>query len=251
MIGLIDERHSLTCSARVFLLAAVVSGFALPLSLAMAQEAPANAAKGDVSSWVKICKKDEEGGAKTACLVKYEELDPRTGSVLLTAAIRTIDGEDGRLLIITVPSAYTLVIPAGVEARIDEDKPVSMQFGVCLPTSCQAQTALSEEMLQRMKSGKTLIVAAVNVQGKTMAFPIPLLGFDKIWVGAAVDNSKYEAARYHMLEFAKKTAESQRAAQQPGGKPQARPAPNATTTYLRQLRRRQDNSDSLPQRLPL
>ena len=74
-----------------------------------------------------------------------------------------------------------------------------------------------------------MIVAAVNVQGKTMAFPIPLLGFDKIWVGAAVDNSKYEAARYHMLEFAKKTAESQRAAQQPGGKPQTRATPNAST----------------------
>ena len=147
------------------------------------QQAPADAAKGDVSSWVKVCGKDEESGAKTACLVKYEELDPRTGSVLLTAAVRTIDGEDGQQLIINVPSAYTLVIPAGVQARIDEDKPISMQFGVCLPTGCQAQMALSEEMLQKIISGKKLIVAAVNVQ-EDHGLSIPLLGFDKILDGS-------------------------------------------------------------------
>ena len=60
-----------------------------------------------------------------------------------------------------------------------------MQFGVCLPTSCQAQMALSEEMLQKMISGKKLIVAAVNVQQKTMVFLVPLLGFRKTWDGSA------------------------------------------------------------------
>ena len=99
---------------------------------------------------MKLCAKNEESGNKQVCLVKYEELDPRTGSVLLTAAVRTVEGEDGQQLIINVPIAYTLIIPAGLQARIDEGEPVSMQFGVCLPTSCQAQMALSKEMLQKM-----------------------------------------------------------------------------------------------------
>jgi invasion protein IalB len=201
------------------------------------QQAPAGAAKGDFSSWVKVCAKNEESGNKQVCLVKYEELDPRTGSVLLTAAVRTVEGQDGRQLIINVPSAYTLIIPAGVRVGIDDDKPVSIPFAVCLATGCQAQIALSKEMLQGMMKGKKLIIAAVNMREKIMTFPIPLVGFPKTWKGAPVDTARYQAARYHMLEFAKKTAEQQRAAQQPGTQSQAGgtaapppAAPTASTT---------------------
>jgi invasion protein IalB len=234
MVGSIDGQHSLTRLVQVFLVAALGSGFTL--SSTIAQEAPAAAAKNDISSWVKICKKSDHGDGKEVCLVKYEELDPRTGSVLLTAAVRTIDGEDGHQLLINVPSSYALVIPAGVQARVDEGKPLSLQFGVCLPSGCQAQTGLSTEMLQKMINGNKLIVAAVNMRQRTMFFGIPLIGFHKTWTGAPVDNAKYDAARYHMLEFARKTAEQQKAAQQPGAQTQAggtaasQAAPDASTT---------------------
>jgi invasion protein IalB len=196
---------------------------------------PARAAKGDVSGWVKVCGKNEESANNEVCIVKYEELDPRTGSVLLSAAVRTVEGEPGQQLVINVSSAYTLVIPAGVQARIDEGEPVAMQFGVCLPTICQAQMALSKEMLQKIISGKKLAVAAANAQ-KSMVFLVPLLGFQKSWTGASTDAVKYQAARSQMLDFAKKTAEKQRAAQQPGAKLQFRGTavqadpPNASTT---------------------
>ena len=79
-------------------------------------------------------------------------------------------------------------------------------------------------------------MAAVNVQQKTMGFLVPLLGFRKTWEGAPVDAAKYQAARRQMLDFARKTAEKQRAAQQPGAQlpaggtaAQAAP-PNASTT---------------------
>ena len=173
------------------------------------QQVPAGAVKGDVSGWVKVCGKDEQSANIQVCIVKYEELDPRTGSVLLTAAVRTVEGEAGQQLMINVAVAYTLMIPAGVQARIDEDEPVSMKFSVCLPTSCQAQMELSKEMLQKMIIGKKLIIAVVNVQQKTMAFPVPLLGFQKTWKGAPVDIAKYKAARAQMLDFAEKTAKKQ------------------------------------------
>jgi invasion protein IalB len=234
LISAAYRRRSFARLGRVFLVAGLASGFAL--SSAMAQEAPAGAAKNDISGWVKICKKGEESGGKEVCLVKYEELDPRSGSVLLTAAVRTIEHEDGPKLIIQVPTSYALVIPAGVQAKVDEDQPVPLQFGICLPTGCQAEVALSNEMLQKMIKGNKLIIAAVNMQQKTMFFGIPLTGFHKTWTGAPVDNQKYEAARYHMLEFARKTARQQRAAQQPGAQIQAggtaapQAAPEASTT---------------------
>ncbi len=167
------------------------------------QQVPAGAVKGDVSGWVKVCGKDEQSANIQVCIVKYEELDPSTGSVFLSAAVRTVEGEPGQQLIINVSSAYTLVIPAGLQARIDEGEPVSMQFSVCLPTSCQAQMALSKEMLQKIISGKKLAVAAANAQ-KSMVFLVPLLGFQKSWTGAPTDAAKYQAARRQMLDFAQK-----------------------------------------------
>ena len=236
MIGSIGEWHSLARLGRVIPLAAAIFGFGISSAWAQqGQQVPAGAAKGDVSGWVKVCAKNEESANNQICIVKYEELDPRTGSVLLSAAVRTVEAEPGHKLVINVSNAYTLIIPAGLQARIDESEPVSMQFGVCLPLSCQAQMPLSNEMLQKMIGGKKLAVAAANAQ-KSMVFLVPLLGFQKSWTGAPTDPAKYQAARSQMLDFAKKTAEKQRAAQQPGAKlqsggtaAQADP-PNASTT---------------------
>jgi invasion protein IalB len=236
MIESMGEWNSLARLGRVIPLGAAIFGFSISSASTQQAQQHASEAKGEVSSWVKLCTKNEESGNKQVCLVKYEELDPRTGSVLLTAAVRTVEGEEGEQLLINVPVAYTLIIPAGVQARIDELEPVSMKFGVCTPTGCQAHMAISGEMLQKMISGKKLTVAAVNVQQKTMAFLVPLLGFAKTWEGAPADMAKYQAARHHMLEFARKTAETQRAARQPGAQvpaggtaAQAAP-PNASTT---------------------
>jgi len=236
MIGSIGERHSLARLGRVIPLTAAIFGFGMSLASAQqGQQVPAGAVKGDVSGWVKVCGKDEQSANIQVCIVKYEELDPSTGSVFLSAAVRTVEGESGQQLIINVSNAYTLIIPAGLRARIDEGEPISMQFGICLPTSCQAQMALTGEMLQKLLSGKKLTVAAANAQ-KSMVFLVPLLGFHKSWTGAPTDAAKYQAARAQMLEFAKKTAEKQRAAQQPGAQLQLGGTaaqgdpPNASTT---------------------
>ena len=238
MIHSINRWHLLGRSRRIFLLAAAGFGIATSPMAQEGKQTPAGV-EGDVSGWVKLCAKDEHFGNAGVCLVKYEELESQTGSVLLTAAVRTV--EDGHQLIVNVPVAYTLVISAGLQAKIDDGEPVSMQFSVCLPTSCQAQVALNKEMLQRMMAGKQLVIAAVNMQKKTLGFPVPLLGFRKAWEGAPVDTMKYQAARRQMLDFARKTAEKQRDARQSGtqlpadGTVPESPKPNGSTTVPKRI----------------
>jgi hypothetical protein len=73
-----------------------------------------------------------------------------------------------------------------------------------------------------------MIVAALNAQQKTMAFPLPLTGFSKTFDGAPVDNAAYQearaqkirASREHQAELAREAAEAQRTKQQAGGQPQ-------------------------------
>lgn len=265
MIGSMDGWSALRHMGRAVLLAAFAFGFGTTLSMAQqgqhvpktapksatnAAPAPAGGAaaaaaggtQGDDSGWVKVCMTNEKTGNKQVCLVSHEGLDPNTGIVLVGAAVRTIEGEDKPYLLINVLTAYSLVMPAGVQIKIDEGEPISLQYAVCLPTSCEVQMELTKEMLDKMRTGKQMVVSAMNMQQETMAFPLPLTGFGKASDGAPVDNAKYQEARRQMMEKSRqrqieltnKAAEAQQKNQQAGGQPQAdgtpaQPAgPNAT-----------------------
>lgn len=208
---------------------------AAPAAPAAAPATPGAAAAAgapEENAWVKLCLKNEQTQNKQVCLVNHEGLEPNTGMVLVAAAVRSIEGEDKQNLLIRLPTAYSLVIPAGVQIKIDDGEPLSLQYAVCFPTSCQVQTELTKEMFDKMRKGKQMIVAAINMQQKTMAFPVPLTGFAKTFDGAPVDNAKYEAARAAMMEkFRQRQAElaskAAQAEQMKGQAGAAAPAPGA------------------------
>jgi len=205
-----------------------------------APAAPAAGQAADESAWVKLCLKNEQTANKQVCLVNHEGLEPNTGMVLVAAAVRSIEGDDKQHLLVRLPTAYSLVMPAGVQIKIDEDEPITLQYAVCFPTSCQVQMELTKEMFEKMRKGKQMVVAAMNMQQKAMAFPVPLTGFSKTFDGPPVDNAKYEEARRQMMEkfrqrqmeLANKAAEAQQKKDQAGGQAQADgtvpPAPGGT-----------------------
>ena len=93
-----------------------------------------------------------------------------------------------------------LVIPAGVQIKIDDGEPISLQYAVCFLTHCQVQMELMKDMIEKMRKGKRMVVAAMNMQQKAMAFPVQLTDFAKTFDGPPVDNAKYEEARRQMME---------------------------------------------------
>jgi invasion protein IalB len=213
--------------------------------------APAAGAQGgaEESAWVKLCLKNEQTNNKQVCLVNHEGLEPNTGMVLVAAAVRSIEGEEKQNLLVRLPTAYSLIMPAGVQIKIDDSEPITLQYAVCFPTSCQVQMELTKEIFDKMRKGKQMIVAAMNMQQKTMAFPVPLTGFSKTYDGPPVDNAKYEEARRSMMEkfrqrqieLANKAAEAEQKKGQAGGAAQANgtpapgAAPNATVAPQKML----------------
>jgi invasion protein IalB len=191
-------------------------------------QAPAGAAGQAAAqdAWVKLCMKNEQTQNKEICLINHEGLDPNSGMVLITAMVRKVEGEEKQQLIIRLPTAYALVIPAGVQAKIDEDKPIDLQYIICFPAGCQAQTDLTPEVLEAMRKGKQMVVAAVNFQQKTMGFPVPLSGFNKAADGPAADPVKYEESRKQLMEvFRKRQQELAAKAAQGKGPDQTGAAP--------------------------
>ncbi len=155
-------------------------------------------------AWVKLCMKNEQTQNKDICLINHEGLEPNTGMVLIAAAVRKVEGEEKQQLLVRVPTAYALVMPAGVQLKIDEEQPIQLQYAICFPTSCQVQLELTKEMLDSMRKGKQMVVAAMNIQQKTMGFPVPLTGFSKAYDGPPVDSVKYEELRRQLMEMFRK-----------------------------------------------
>lgn len=217
---------------------------AAPKAQAGAPTAAAPAPGAAEDAWVKLCMRNEQTQNKEICLINHEGLEPNTGMVLIAAAVRKVEGEANQQLLVRVPTAYALVMPAGVELKIDEEPPIKLQYAICFPTSCQVQMELTKELMDSMRKGKQMVVAAMNIQQKTMGFPVPLTGFGKAYDGPPVDSAKYEESRRQLMEMFRKRqadlaakaaeAEKNKQAGQPAGQMPAGQAPGNATAQQKQ-----------------
>lgn len=184
--------------------------------------AAADAAK---SAWVKLCekapvvKKDKDGKEvkeeKSLCLTHHERLDGNTGMVLVSAAIRQVEGQDKQSLMIMVPLGMAL--PPGIRAavytkeqwaaaakqeKIDEKslKPIELKYSLCHPAGCTAETEATKEILDQMAAGGGIMVLAMNAGAQPVGFPVPLDGYVEAVKGQPVDNKKYAAARSSLMK---------------------------------------------------
>ena len=177
------------------------------------------------SAWVKLCekaplvKKDKDGKdvkeEKNLCLTHHERLDGNTGLVLVSAAIREVEGVDKQSLMVMVPLG--MAIPPGIRAavytkeqwaaaqkneKVDEKalKPIELKYSLCHPAGCTAETEATKEILDAMKTGGGIMVLAMNAGAQPIGFPVPLDGFTEAQAGPPIDNEKYRQARGALMK---------------------------------------------------
>lgn len=208
---------------------------AQPQQPAQAQKKPGEkpAAKAD-NAWVKLCEEkpsvSPEGLAvkHKICLTHHERLSAVNGMVLVSAAIRNIDGRPNEQLMILVPLGVAL--PPGLQVRVDDNKPIPLKFTFCHVGGCAAEAPMTKELVEQFKKGEKMSVFALNHVGKTIGFPIPLAGFTKAYEGEPIDTKKYHEARKRLMqlirkrqvELAKKAAAAEQKKKEEG---QKKPAP--------------------------
>lgn len=200
-------------------------GAAAPKQESAAKAAPENPAATQ-SAWVKLCEKapvvtgvekDKDKiirEEKTICLTHHERLDGNTGMVLVSAAIREVEGMDKKSLMVMVPLGMAL--PAGVRAavytqeqwakaakneKIDEKalKPVKLEYSLCHAAGCTAEVEATPEFIEQMKTGGGLMILAINAGAQPIGFPVPLDGFAEAHTGEPVDNEQYAKARSQLM----------------------------------------------------
>ena len=192
---------------------------------AAGQVSPTADAGGSKAAWVKLCekaplvKKDKDGKEvreeKNLCLTHHERLDGNTGMVLVSAAIRQIEGQEKQSLMIMVPLG--MAIPPGIRAavytkdqwaavskneKIDEKllKPIELKYSLCHPAGCTAETEATKEITDQMAAGGGMMVLAMNAAAQPVAFPVPLDGYVEAAAGPPVDNKKYGEARAALMK---------------------------------------------------
>lgn len=191
------------------------------------KQAAAQAPAASQSAWVKLCEKapvvtgvdkKDKGKViredKTICLTHHERLDGNTGMVLVSAAIRDVEGADHKSLMVMVPLGMAL--PAGVRAavysqdqwtkaanneKIDEKelKPIKLEYSLCHAAGCTAEAEATPELIDQMKKGGGLMILAVNAGAQPIGFPVPLSGFAEAHDGKPVDNEQYAKARSQLM----------------------------------------------------
>ena len=177
------------------------------------------------SAWVKLCEtatgvaKDKDGKEEkkelNICLTHHERLDGNTGMVLVSAAVRQVQGQDKQHFMVMVPLG--MMLQAGMRAtlypkdawekvqkneQVDESKlkAVKLAYTLCHPAGCTAEMEATPELIGDLKTGGGLVVFAINAAGAPVGFPVPLVGFDQSYAGAAVDNKQYGEARRALMQ---------------------------------------------------
>jgi invasion protein IalB len=212
---------------------------------------------GAQSAWVKLCEKanavtkDKDGKDEkkevSICLTHHERLDGNSGMVLVSAAVRQIDGQDKQHFMVMVPLG--MLIQPGMRAslypkdqwelvqkneKIDETKLKGIKLGytLCHPAGCTAEVEATPELINDLRTMGGLVVFTINAGGQPVGFPVPLVGFEQAYTGGPVDNKQYgEARRALMQQIAQRQhdlIEEQKKQQQQGAPGGAAPAQTGT-----------------------
>src|SRR5262249_24576872 len=130
---------------------------------------------GQQSAWVKLCEKSSATKDSNFCLTHYERLDGNSGTVLMAAAVRQVEGQDKQAFLVMVPLG--MMLAPGMRAtlypkdmwekaqkneKVDESKlrPLSLAYTLCHSAGCTAETEATPELLNDLKKVGGLMVFA-------------------------------------------------------------------------------------------
>jgi invasion protein IalB len=189
------------------------------------QKPPANQ-----SAWVKLCDDEETQsryvGKSTlgVCLTHHERLDGNSGKVLVSVAVRQIEGHNKQYFMVMVPPGMQLQPGMRVSMypkdqwelvqkneKVDETKlkTLKLNYTQCRSTGCTAESETTPELINELKTFGGMVVWAINASGQPVGFPVPLVGFAEALAGPPMNNQKYTKARQALIEQIKQRAQQQ------------------------------------------
>ena len=161
--------------------------------------------------WVKFCGNDPSDKKRVCATVK----DGRDESGSLVVAIQVFekDGEQHKLLRLTMPYGVALMI--GTRMIVDQDQPVQAPFWTCPPPSAQQGGCWSDyeatpELLGKLKKGQYLTLQAIFGNNAPITSQMELKDFAKVYDGPPTDPKVFAESQAKLRDEMQKRADDAR-----------------------------------------
>lgn len=146
----------------------------MALSLTLAGGARA-AATGDAAApWETRCETPPGAASEQCAVVQSVVDDQRPNITLVIIALKTADHKS-RLLRVIAPLG--VLLPTGLDLKLDADDVGRMGFVRCLPNGCVAETLIDDKLLQRMGSAQTMTLVLFQTPEEGIGVPASMAGF--------------------------------------------------------------------------
>ena len=143
--------------------------------MGLANGGAAAAATGEAaSSWETRCETPPGAASQQCAVVQSVVDDERPNITLVIIALNTADHKS-RLLRIIAPLG--VLLPTGLDLKLDADDVGRMGFMRCLPNGCVAETLIDDKLLQRMESAQTMTLVLFQTPEEGIGVPAPMAGF--------------------------------------------------------------------------
>ena len=162
--------------------------------------------EGDESPWIKVCNKDPKVN-KQICLIT-QELRTNTGQFLASVALREIEGESRKTLLIAVPPG--MLIQPGLRVQVDAGKQAEGKYGICFPNACYSEMVVDDAFIGTLKAGGKLILTTLNQQAKPIPMELTLAGFTKVYTGDPTDVAELQRKQEELQNELQRRADEAR-----------------------------------------
>lgn len=165
--------------------------------------APASAQQPQIpQGWFKACTKQED---VDICNVQNIVMAD-TGQMITGVSLIELKGKVNRKVFqVSVPSGR--MVPPGIGLQIDGGKTQKLEYVICFPDRCVAETQLSDQLVASFKKGSELTLTSVNFQNQPNPIKVSLSGFTGAYDGAALQQSDIEDRQKKLQEFVNKNNE--------------------------------------------
>jgi invasion protein IalB len=163
-------RHALTGVVQLPLVLLVAVLMFAPVDRAFAQ----GAVKSVHKDWQIRC--DTPPGAKTeqCALIQSVTAEDRANVGLTVIVLKTADAKS-RLMRVVAPLG--VLLPSGLGLKIDQADIGRAGFVRCLPNGCIAEVVMDDELIKKLRTGKTATFIIFQTPEEGIGFPMSLAGF--------------------------------------------------------------------------
>jgi invasion protein IalB len=148
---------------------------AAPLALAPAGYAFAQGAVKSVhKDWQIRCDTPPGAKAEQCALIQSVTAEDRANVGLTVIVLKTAD-QKSRLMRVVAPLG--VLLPSGLGLKIDQADIGRAGFVRCLPNGCIAEVIMDDELIKKLRSGKTATFIIFQTPEEGIGFPMSLAGF--------------------------------------------------------------------------